>query len=811
MFVSVAVENTIYSFDKPFTYLVPSTLEDKIEVGMRVTVPFGNGNTLRIAMVLEKFSVFEGEKFKEVSEILDDEPVLTKEMIELVYFMKERYFCTLFDCIRLMLPAGISYKVETGYVLDGEYNEDENLDETETQVLNLIKTSKKELSEKQIRETLGLSEKSKVLSELKIKGYIKAVELTKRKTGDASQKMIRVAESFAGKLTPKQEYVYETLRDCGEVTLKELTYYTGASNAIIKNLKDKGAVELFEQEIYRKPKHLTASFEKSDKSITLSIEQDRVFDSLIDEFESGQKVVSLLYGITGSGKTSVFLKLIDYVMGKEKDIILMVPEISLTPQTIDLFKRQFENQIAIFHSGLSVGERLDEWKRVNRGECRIAIGTRSAVFAPFKNLGLIVIDEEQEHTYKSEMTPRYNAKEIAKFRCSYNKAFCLLSSATPSVESYYRAVKGIYGFNSLDVRYGDAQLPNVRVIDMNNEEVFGNKTDISFALKRSLNDNLRDGRQSIILLNRRGYNTYARCSQCRATITCPNCSISLILHSANNRLMCHYCGYSREFSSECTECGEDAVGFTGYGTQRAEESLALAVPGARILRIDADSTGAKYSLEKKLDAFANGEYDIMVGTQMVAKGLNFDNVTLVGVISADPSLYSDDFRSSERTFDLITQVVGRSGRGKYRGEAIIQTYVPENAYLQIAANQDYFTFYEMEITYRMAMLYPPFVDLLQIGFTGEDEKKTENAANVFLNSLSQKFNESDKKIPIRILKPSAAAVAKIYGKYRYKIIIKSKNTVHFREIIRNQLIEFSKLKEFDEVSVFADMNPNTIM
>lgn len=814
MLVTVAVENTAFSFDKAFSYIVPKDLENRLVPGMRVTVPFGAGNKTRVGMVLGYDNSKIDNKMKTIVQILDSEAVLSDEMIALVFWMKQRYYCTLFDAVKLMLPAGISYKVKLAYKLVGDSPDKSalslELSERQKEIVELIKSAKKPVNEDML-QAIGIDEKSKDFTKLLSLGIVASFDMAKRKANDASERMIAYIPNHGAKLSPKQQEVYEVLEMVGEVSAKELLYYTGASNAVIKAVVDKGAAKFYEQEVYRKPQFLKQDLQDIDKTLKLSPEQNIALYNIVNELETREKQVSVLYGVTGSGKTSIFLKLIEYVIGKGQDVILMVPEISLTPQTIQIFKSKFGDDIAVFHSGLSIGQRMDQWKRVKRGQCKLAIGTRSAVFAPFDNLGLIVIDEEQEHTYKSEITPRYNAKEIARFRTAHSGAYCLLSSATPSLESYYMTKKGIYGFHKLENRYGGAILPAVRIIDMNQEEIYGNKTDISFALKKALTDNLNSGRQSIILLNRRGYHTFAKCNDCGAVLQCPHCSISLTMHSANNRLMCHYCGYSVELNSKCPECKNDSVSYWGYGTQRAEESLQNAVPNARILRIDADSTSAKYSLEKKLDAFAKGDYDIMVGTQMVAKGLNFENVTLVGVISADQSLYSDDFRSNERTFDLLTQVVGRSGRGKYRGQAIIQSYMPENSYLRLGAIQDYPSFYDMEINYRMAMLYPPFVDILVIGFVGEDEKEARLASEHFLYEISSYASKYQKEMPLRILRPSPATVSKVAGKYRYKLIIKCKNTKNLRQMLSDLLISFAKNKDYSGVTAFADPNPYSIM
>ncbi len=563
--------------------------------------------------------------------------------------------------------------------------------------------------------------------------------------------------------------------------------------------------------MYRRPAHFDEA-EEQPRAVQLSASQQEAFDGLLAEYrnQSGNRC-ALLYGVTGSGKTAVFLKLIQSVRKEGKGVIVMVPEISLTGQAISRFRQSFGDSVAVFHSGLSLGERMDEWKRVRRGEAEIVVGTRSAVFAPVQKLGLIVIDEEQEHTYKSESSPRYDAREVARFRCWKNGAFCLLSSATPSLESCRMAKEGKYGFYRLTARFGEAQMPEVELVDMNFDGAPGESRAIGGRLSQALIENFRQGRQSIVLLNRRGYHTFASCTSCHQVVSCPNCSISLTYHSANHRLMCHYCGYSVPYSRKCPSCGGDTVSFHGLGTQKAEEQLCELLPEARILRIDTDSVAARFSLEKKLDQFARGEYDVMVGTQMVAKGLDFENVTLVGVLSADQSLYSDDFRSSERTFDLLTQVVGRAGRGKYPGTALIQTFSPENPVLRFACKQDYFGFYEQEAAFRQALLYPPFVDLLVIGFVGQQEQKVKEAASLFLEMLGKLASEEYSELPLRVLRPSPAAVARMGGKYRYKLIVKCRNTRRFREMAERLLLDFGEQRDFQQVTVYADANPYHIM
>ncbi len=503
------------------------------------------------------------------------------------------------------------------------------------------------------------------------------------------------------------------------------------------------------------------------------------------------------------------MSVIDKVLEYGKSVIVMVPEIGLTPQTISLFCKRYGGEIAVFHSALSIRERLEQWKRVKRGQAKIIIGTRSAVFAPAENIGLIIIDEEQEHTYKSEQTPRYNAIDVAKYRAAYNNCLLLLASATPSVESYAAAQNGRYELCTLTKRYGNAVLPEVVTVDMRTAEKAQGSKAISRTLFEALRNNLENGRQSILLINRRGFHTFAACNSCGEVICCPHCSISMTYHTANNRLMCHYCGHSVPFSSVCPECGENAVRYSGFGTQKIEEELAMLLPQAKIVRMDTDSTAGRNSHERLLDSFAKGDYDIMIGTQMVAKGLNFPNVTLVGVVSVDQQLYNDDFRSLEKTFSLLTQVVGRSGRGELKGQAIIQTLTPENEIIRLAAKQDYDEFFKTEIRLRKGLVYPPYCDLCVVGFTGENETVVKLAAREALDLLKKYAGDEFKGEKIIVLGPMPARVAKISGKFRYRLIIKCRNTARFRQMISKILVHMGTDSRFSKITVYADINPDT--
>ena len=805
-----AVEKTLYHFDKLFDYIVPNYLSSKLKAGERVLVPFGGGNKKRQAMVMELYSTdCPSPKLKEIAAVLDDSPLFTSEMLKLVASMKERCYCTYFDAIKAMLPIGVSFRVSSVYGLTDK-DDYSSLNDEQERIISLFTGRNKQIKQENLFKKMGYDCESRDLTDLLEKGYLKKSESAMRRIGDASVRMIRLSDEYSPdiKLSERQKEVCELLKMVGAISVKEICYYTGVTASVTNTLVKKNVCECFDQEVFRIPE--SSSAENAD-NIVLTEEQDRAYRELLELAQSGKAAVSLLYGVTGAGKTSVFLKLMETVYKEGRGVIVMVPEIALTPQLVSLFKSRFGQDVAVFHSALSMGERLDEWKRVKKGIAKIAVGTRSAVFAPFDDIGLIIMDEEQEYTYKSESSPRFHAREIAKLRCFEHKALLLLSSATPAIESYYNAENGVYSMSKLTKRYGKAELPDVIVADMNVEIQQGNNTGFSSALLEAIDENLQCGDQSIILLNRRGYNTFVTCKTCQNVVTCPNCSISLTYHSANNRLMCHYCGFSMKITDKCPECGSHELRYSGSGTQKAEQRLKEIFPNARVLRLDADSTMAKQAHETKLNDFRNGVYDILLGTQMVAKGLNFPKVTLVGVLSADQTLYSEDYRSYERAFSLLTQVVGRSGRGDRRGRAIIQTYTPENPIMSLSAAQNYEEFYKSEIEVRRAMLYPPFSDICMIGITAEKEDRGAAASRAFVQLLCDVMQEQYSDLPIRILGPSPASVFRVNNKYRYKIILKFRSSKRFRKMLAGVLTEFGADKRFSDVTVFADVNPDNIL
>lgn len=809
----IYVEQTTINFDKAFDYSVPPDFADSVFIGQRVVVPFGRANKKRNGIIrdLIEDTSSEIENLKPIISLTDKTPVLTREMVELADFIKDRTFCTYTNAVRPMLPAGINVRIVVSYRLNDEIEIiDDNLSADEKLVINSLKNAKKEIKRSKLLEITGLSDQTKLLDEMTKKGYIIRTDDAVRKMNDATVRMVKIADDFdeetISKLTPKQKNAVEFLQGCKTASAKEVTYFTGSSQSVLLTLVKNGVLEFFDSEVYRTPYEISSATDTCE--IELTNAQNTAYQNILDRMNTENPGTALLYGVTGSGKTQVYLKLIDSVVAQNKGVIVMVPEIALTPQTLRIFRNRYGEKVALFHSAMSLGQRMDEWRRVKNGEAQIAIGTRSAIFAPMENLGLIIMDEEQEHTYKSESTPRFHARDVARFRGAYNKCLLLLASATPSIESYSKAKSGIYGLYCLTERYGTAKLPKVMTVDTSSQLASGNGAILSPELIDALTDTLDNEKQAILLLNRRGYNVTVTCKSCGTVATCPNCSITLTYHNANRRMMCHYCGYSEPYLEKCTECGDSNIRLSGYGTQKIEEELKTYFPEMRILRMDADTTMARFSHEEKLGAFANGEYDVMVGTQMVAKGLDFPNVNLVGVLNADRSLRSTDYKSSEKTFDLLTQVIGRSGRASDDGVALIQTAEPENPIIELSAKQDYDAFYDLEILTRKMLKYPPYCDLLVCGFVGDTANRTSDAANYMFENIKKDLSQNP-DLRVVILGPTVCSVPKISGKYRFRMLIKCKNNKKLRDIIRNNLAECERC--FKDVTAFADMNPENII
>ena len=808
MIAKIAVDKAAFGFDKLFDYSVPENAEKRAKPGCRVLVPFGAGAQKRQGMIFETAAAPEDPsvKIKDIAAVLDREPVLSPELMALAQHLAKTTFCPLFEAVKAMLPPGLNYKPAYKYFAAAR----EGANDEEQRIINWLLKKKDGAEGAAINKAFGYSD-SAVISSMAQRGLLRREEAARRRVGDETQKMVRLSQrqlelaaegkSLIKKPTAKQAEVLELLSETELVCVKEIGYFTSATKAVVDGLVKKGVAEYYEQEALRTPyKDAVKSLDIND--VVLSDEQQRAYDGISAMCDSEKAETALLFGVTGSGKTQVFMKLIQRETERGRQVILMVPEISLTPQMISKFTAYFGGSVAVMHSSLSAGERIDEWKRINSGDAKIIIGTRSAVFAPAKNLGLIIMDEEQEQSYKSDRAPRFHARDAAKYRCSRLKIPLVLASATPSIETFFRAQTGKYRLFEMEKRYGSAKLPESVIVDMREETMRGNTGVLSEALAQELKYNLEHGEQSILLMNRRGYNTVARCAKCGTVKECPHCNIPLIYHKANGKLMCHYCGHSEPATLICDACGSEYVMYTGCGTQKVEDEIAGLFPEARILRMDLDTTMAKFSHDRHFADFAAGKYDIMVGTQMVAKGLDFPNVTLVGVLAADMSLYGGDYRSYERTFGLLTQVIGRCGRAKLSGRAYIQTYSPEHSVIERACAQDYRLFYADEIINRKVMLYPPYCGMGSVLFSGQNELKTRSAAEAFLRLLQQKIEGSN--MPIRILGPTPSSVAKMADKYRWKLIVKYRPDGAFYETMGAALKEFAKNKEFVKIEVTAD-------
>lgn len=807
MIAEIAVSGTAYSFDMLFSYRVPA--EMKLQRGCRVLVPFGRGNRRRVGIAMG-FTEGDEKSLKPIAAQIDTEPVLNEELLKLAEFLHERTFCTWYDGIKAMLPPAMTVRADENFRLVKGFSDKSGLSERAGELLEVLdsledKTIVTELLKNYITDNGRL-----YIDELLEAGALSSENTFRQTVGDSTVRMIRLSYDFlcnptAFRLTPKQERAADFLREWGTASLKEAAYMCGFTESVFKRLVTNGAAEEYDMELLRSVDDGADEHINPDSTV-LSEEQQAVHDEVFSGISEKKAGVFLLHGVTGSGKTSVFEKLIHNTVNLGRRAMLLIPEIGLTPQVLKRFRALFGDRVAVIHSGLSLGQRLDEYKRIKRGDADIIIGTRSAVFAPADNIGLIIIDEEGERSYKSDSSPRYHAHDIAKQRCAYHGATLLLASATPSVESYYLAERGVYKLLELKNRYNASSLPDVAIVDMNMERISGNPTEFSQQLVDEVNTNLRNGEQSILLLNRRGFHTIISCVDCYQPIYCPNCSVPLTYHRKNGKLMCHYCGFAQEPATVCPVCGSERLKSMGFGTQRLEEELKMFFPSARILRMDADTTFSRYSYEKGFAEFKNGEYDIMVGTQMIGKGLDFPNVTLVGVLSIDKALYAGDFRSYERTFSLITQVVGRGGRGSRKGRAILQTFMPDHYIMNLAAAQDYRGFYNEEIAIRRTLIFPPLCDMCIFCFAGVDEEEVRQGADALISLMNRRLNELQPKTPVRVLGPVRASYGRLNGKFRWRIIMKMKNTAEMRGFISSILTEGAKLKEMKKITFYADIN-----
>ncbi len=811
MIAKIAVSAATFAIDKPYSYRIPAGME--LEPGVRVAVPFGRSNRRTEGVVL---SVEPGpeEKLKAVESRLDEEPLLSQRMLRLAAFMRERYFCSFYDAVRVMLPIGLGFHEKNVFFLteDRAWQEKPPRRRDAQQILHLLLELGGSASETAIDRAFSPEQPDEALQYLLRKKWIRAQREFHPRTSDKFEQIATLACSPEEALeyahqrprsAAQQRAVLELMCGIGSASVKEICYFTGAGSATVKRLAQLGYLSLRQQPVLRcrqiTPAQVTGP-------ICLNEEQTAAFESLREQMETLQPGAALLWGVTGSGKTSVYLKLIGHALSMGKSAMLLVPEIALTPQLLGLLAGHFGDLVAVLHSSLPPAERNDQWKRIRAGVARVVVGTRSAVFAPCRDPALIILDEEQEHTYKSECSPRYTAKEIALWRGAKEGALVLFGSATPSVETMYQAKSGHFRLYELKNRYGGRSLPAVTMVDMRQELREGNGGALSIPLRLAMTDAAAHDRQTILFLNRRGNSRSLVCVDCAKAPECPRCSERLTYHSANGRMMCHYCGFSQPVPDRCPVCG-GPLKQVGVGTQKVQQELQQLLPELEVVRMDTDTVTATNTHEQILERFQRENIPVLLGTQMVAKGLNLPNVTLVGVLDADMSLYAESYLAAENTFNMLTQVVGRAGRGSYPGQALVQTLVPEHPVLQLAARQDYAGFYALELEMRRVQQCPPFGDLAQITFSGREEAQVLHGAVKLRDSLISLLRTPPYTSEIcTVLGPAPCPVPKINYNFRYRLTLRCHMTRQLRQLLAHLLRQFAADRENRAVSAFADVN-----
>ena len=808
MIAQIAVSAAIYAIDKPYSYWVPPQLS--VAPGMRVLVPFSQGNRRVEGVVL---AVTDGEEtgLKSVAAVLDETPVLSEPLLHLAAFLRERYFCTFYDAVKAMLPAGLWFSVQEEWTLEVPVDE-AKVAKSHRDALAILQAAADRggvIRTQELRQAVDPALLERYLPYLQNKHYLRSNRTFDRRVRDKSEEIaslavpweeaVQYAQSKA-RSAPMQREVLTLLTQLGSVSAKELCYFTGATMATVRRLERLGFLSLSLRPVFRTP--LPPSGDPVPLPV-LNESQNAAYTGLAALQDREKPGAALLYGVTGSGKTSVYVRLIARTLEQGRSAVLLVPEIALTPQLIATLVGYFGKTVAVLHSGLRVTERYDEWRRIRQGGARVVIGTRSAVFAPVQQLGLLIVDEEQEHSYKSENSPRYHAREAALYRGAKEGALVLLGSATPSVETMYLARQGTYALFTLGQRFHGGALPEVRIVDLKEELRRGNGTSISLPLQEALRETMDQGRQSILFLNRRGAGQYRICVQCGAVPTCPRCSVSLTYHAANHRLLCHYCGHSEPVQDRCPQCG-GMVKTMGVGTQRIEAELRTLFPDREILRMDADTVSATNTHEDILSRFEREKIPILVGTQMVTKGLNFENVTLVGVIDADLSLYVNHFRAAETTFSLLTQVVGRAGRGQYQGRALIQTMSPQHRVIELAARQDYDAFFSMELSLRQLQGLPPFRDLFTVTFLSRIEGWAVSGAARFRAMVLRQ--SPGWGTALTVLGPSPAPVVKVNNTFRYRLVLQTSGSRPLRRHLAAVLKAFLQDRANRGVTAYVDIN-----
>ena len=814
----VVVDGLPRSIDRIFHYEVPSEFSDSLKVGMRVEVPFGFGNRSKSGFVVGFQEKTDRKDIKPIRYILDRDPVFREETSALAKAIRNRYLCTFSEALRLFVPPGtmMNYIEIVALTAMAEEERAELIKNAPAQkeTVELLQNAGGEMDVHSLRDIMkrdvfplirALSEKKIVTVTMDARSLVRDKTVTVyRYAGDEDPE---VCAARLGIRSPAQERAISVLGQCERLSALDITIFAGVSRATITTLEKKGLIEREEQEVFRKPTLIKRVSPDAPKKLTE--EQKSALDEIVSAIKSASGDAFLLHGVTGSGKTEVFMQAIEYALSQGKTALVLVPEIALTPQMTERFTARFGDKIAILHSALSMGERLDEWKRIHRGEASVVIGARSAVFAPLQNIGILIIDEEHETSYKSEMAPRYDAREVAKMRSEQSGAVLLLSSATPSLQTMYRAKEGHYRLLTLKKRIRDALLPKVTTVDMGTELRAGNHHVISRKLKVEIEENLKRKEQTILFLNRRGFSTFVSCRNCGYVMGCKHCNISLTYHSHTNRLKCHYCGAEEPNPTVCPECGSKYIRYFGAGTERIERDVRELFPGASVVRMDVDTTSGKGGHERVLNEFSEEHADILLGTQMVAKGLDYPDVTLVGVLAADTLLNIDDYRAAERTFDLITQVCGRAGRGEKPGRAIIQTYTVDSPILKKAANQDYNAFYDEEINYRKLFRYPPFCDIINIIVSCESHKIAVEEMRLVAAKIRGAIAAFPDRDRIEVFGPSEAPIGKIKNRYRMRMWIKADYNEYWEQTL--QRILFDHYNEKHDAGLVVDVNPNSML
>ncbi|MEH7611302.1 primosomal protein N' [Gottfriedia acidiceleris] len=797
-YASVLVDVSVRQTDRPFDYKVPTRWQDAIQPGMRVIVPFGPRKVQGFVLSIKETTNV--EKVKEIEEVLDVMPVLTEELLLLGSYLSQKTLCFFISAYQAMLPTAI----KAVYKKHVQVTSEEALDQLAPELANLFSIVKR----REWTEIESLVSKISLVQRAIKEGLLEIEYEVKNKANKKTERVVSLLKVLDEELpiikSPQQKDIIEYLRMNGQTSVKELKECLGITDSPIKTLEKNEVISIKTVEVYRDP-YEGREIERS-KPLPLIEEQQIAFEQIVSSFHERKNKIHLLHGVTGSGKTEVYLQAIQEVLSEGKEAIVLVPEISLTPQIVGRFKSRFGNDVAVLHSGLSIGEKYDEWRKIQRKEVKVVVGARSAIFAPFENIGMIIIDEEHETTYKQDEHPRYHARDIAIWRGEYHHCPIVLGSATPTLESFARAGKGVYELNTMSKRVNQGPLPEVEIVDMREQLRIGNRTMFSTALHEKILDRIEKKEQIILFLNRRGYSSFVMCRDCGYTIQCPHCEVSLTYHKHNHHLKCHYCGYETYMPKQCPSCQSEHIRFFGTGTQKVEEAITKTYPEARVIRMDNDTTSRKGAHEKMLKQFGNGEADILLGTQMIAKGLDFPNVTLVGVLAADSSLHLPDFRASERTFSLLTQVSGRAGRHEKPGEVVIQTYSPEHYSIELAKTQDYVAFYEEEMKIRRSFRYPPFYYLVLISIAHNDLIKTVKVSEQIAGYLREYLSEAS-----IVLGPVASPIAKIKDHFRYQCVIKYKSEPALYDVLNRIQQYYQDETDKGKLQLTIDFQPTMFM